>query len=96
MHRVHTCSFFSKPTWSVVPAAVSTLRLNGCLAKICTSLSHLSKRNTNKSMLQFQHHCEGHLKNEVSFVCFLTLATLVEAWATAAEGAALAKLRPHL
>ena len=47
-----------------------------------TPLSH--KRNMNKSRLQVQHHCKGHLKNEVMVVCFLTLEALVGAWATAA------------
>ena len=35
-----------------------------------------------------------HLKKAVIVVCFLTFETLLEAWATAAEGAAPAPLAP--
>ena len=69
----------------------NNLHLRGLLSvltQFIPSLSSASKWNVKKSKLHFQHHCDIHLKKEVSQVRDLTLETLAEAWAGAAEASA--------
>ena len=84
------------PPNTVPPQILYPPWLNKRFAKYYTPFSsHTSKRNTNRFGIRSQHHCTVvHLKKAVIVVCLFTLETLLEAWATAAEGAAPAPSAP--
>ena len=84
------------PTNTIPPQILYPPWLNKRFAKYYTPFSsHTSKRNTNRFGIRSQHHCTAaHLKKAVIVVCLFTLETLLEAWATAAEGAAPAPSAP--
>ena len=82
--------------WRGLRSAIFRNFLQFSFAKYYTPFSsHTSKRNTNRFGIRSQHHCTvAHLKKAMIVVCLFTLETLLEAWATAAEGAAPAPSAP--
>ena len=102
---MHTCLYKNTkppppisvpPPNTIPPQILYPPWLNKRFAKQYTPFSsHTSKGNTNRFGTRSQHHYTvAHLKKAVIVVCLFTFETLLEAWATAAEGAAAAPSAP--